>query len=321
MTGPVLEVIEPGLLTAVQDGGRRGYEALGIPRGGALDTLAFTWANRLAGNPPDAAVLETVLLGPTLVASDDCWLATAGAEDVTLDGRSRPAWSGFFVPSGGRVAVKATAGARAYLAVHGGIAVEPVLGSRSTNLEARFGGFEGRGLRRGDCVPVGEVTDLPGGPHDILRHPAPAASHVPMTVRVVVGPDERLFSGGGLAQFLATTYMVSPQSNHMGVRLQGTPITAPAGNRLSQPMPVGGIQVPPDGQPIVLLAGRGTIGGYPLVATVISADLRLPAQARPGDAIRFAAVTVEEAQGIARAAAEDLAYGKPIAGRLRQEGR
>lgn len=313
-----LEVVEPGLLTAVQDRGRPGYEAVGIPRGGALDGLAFVWANRLAGNAPGAAALEALLLGPTLIPSHDCWVATAGAEEVTVDGEPRLPWAGFLVPAGARLAVRKSSGARAYLAVHGGVAVDPVLGSRSTNLESGFGGLEGRALRRGDRIPIGDVAGDPAGPADTLRHPAPPALHYPLVVRVVLGPDDGSFTADALARLLAGTYTVSPQSNHMGVRLQGPEIAAPAGHRLSSPMPVGAVQIPPDGRPIALLAGRGTIGGYPVAATVITADLRLLAQARPGDPVRFTAVAVGEAQAIAHEAAGELDRAKPIRGPLRR---
>jgi biotin-dependent carboxylase-like uncharacterized protein len=303
MTCPVLHVIDPGPLLTVQDRGRFGFEAMGIPRGGAMDLFAYDWANRLALNSEDAAVLEMMLLGAKLTPSKDCWLATTGAEGVTVDGVERPGWAGFWVRAGSTLAVRRPTGARAYVAVNGGVQAEPVLGSRSTDLESGFGGFEGRALRRGDAVPVGR-SEVPHGRHLILRHPRPPRLQRPLVANVVPGPREAEFERGALETLLESTYTVSPQSNHMGLRLDGQRIPAPPrGGRISEPMPVGGVQITPAGQPIVLLNSRGTIGGYPLLATLITESVWRMGQARPGDQIVFRCITIDEAQAMRRALA------------------
>lgn len=298
-----IQILKPGLLTTVQDRGRFGWEAFGIPRGGALDLCAYTWANLLAGNPPEAAVLQATLLGPTLTVSQDCWIATTGAQTVNVDGSQYPPWAGFWVRKGATVALEKLSAARAYVAVHGGIAVEPVLGSRSTDLESCFGGYEGRGLKAGDVLPVGDAAPLTYGRGETLRHPSPPVLEYPLSIRAVPGPREYEFSPDAIASFFAEEYRVSSQSNHVGLRMDGLAIPTPSrGTRISEPMPVGGVQVTPRGQPIVLLNARGTIGGYPLIATVISTDVWTLGQARPGDRVRFEKVAIEEAQAIVREA-------------------
>src|SRR5947209_15552684 len=265
-----LRIVEAGLLTTIQDRGRFGWEALGISRGGSVDWMAASWANRLALNGPDAALIEAALLGPSVTVSCDSWLATTGAR-VTVDGEPRPTWAGFFVRAGATVSIKAIERARGYLAVHGGLAVPPILGSRATDLESGFGGFEGRALRAGDEVPVA-LSDVPDMDHEaILRLPNVPHRQSTAVIRVVPGPHEADFSAEAAPAFYEHTYRASPQSSHMAVRLDGPSIPAPPrGHRISEPMPVGGIQITPAGQPIALLAGRGTIGGYPLLATVIT---------------------------------------------------
>jgi KipI family sensor histidine kinase inhibitor len=308
----LLRIVQPGLLTVVRDRGRSGWEALGIARDGALDPYAYTWVNRLAANPPDAAVLEATLLGPTIVVIDDCWLATTGAQ-VTVDGREYPPWAGFWVLAGATVAITKIAGARAYLTVHGGIAVEPVLGSRSTDLESHFGGYQGRSLRTGDIVPVGITAPLAVDPGQSLQHPTPPYHEQPLTIEVVPGPRQDEFPPEALPLLLSSTFTLSPHSNHMGLRLDGAVIPAPPrGSRISEPMPVGGVQVTPTGQPIILLSARGTIGGYPLLATVTTPSSWKLGQARPGDQLVFRAVSVEEAQAHTRAAYRDLEDIVPV---------
>lgn len=302
------EILQPGLLATVQDRGRSGWEAFGISRGGSIDLYAALWANRLAGNPADAALLETTLLGPSLVTSIDCWIATTGAEVVTVEKQRYPAWAGFWVRAGENVTVEKIAGARAYIAFHGGIAVDSVLGSRATNLEAGFGGLEGRGLRRGDVLPLGDADPVPYGRHQCLRHWSPRVLRHPFEVRTVLGPHDHAFSAAAREAFFESEFRVSPQSNHVGLRLDGAQFAnAPNGTRVSEPMPVGGIQITPKGQPIVLLNARGTIGGYSLLATVISPDVWLLGQARPGDRLRFRDVSLDEAQTITRRAYGELA--------------
>lgn len=316
---PSIRIAEPGLQTTVQDRGRFGWEALGIPRGGATDYYAYAWANRLARNPPDSAVFQAVLLGPTFAAPEGCWLASTGADAVTVDGREYPGWAGFWVPAGAMVSVKKVTGARAYIAVGGGIAVDSVLDSRSTDLESGFGGYEGRALKAGDIVPIGESGRASYVWGQSLQHPDPPPHESPLRVRVVAGPRDDAFSATTAEVFYGNEFRVSSQSNHMGIRLDGVAIPAPPrGSRISEPMPVGGVQITPSGQAIVLLNARGTIGGYPLLATVITPDVWRLGQSRPGDRVRFEAVTVAEAQAATRLEMEELASVTPVTRFLRR---
>lgn len=300
-----LHIESSGLLTTVQDRGRFGWEHIGIARGGAADLPAYIWANRLALNEDDAAVIETTLLGIRVSASVDCWIASTGVLEVRVDGAERPRWAGFWLLAGKTLEVKTLNGARAYLAVNGGIQVEPVLGSRSTNLESSFGGFGGRALRQGDELPLAP-TALSYGQNHILRHPHPPAVEKPLDVAVVLGPRLSAFHPDAPKALLASRFRVSPQSNHVGLRLDGALIPAPPrGSRISEPMPIGGVQITPDGQPIILLGGRGTIGGYPLLATAALSSVWALGQVRPGDEVCFRSVTTEEARRSSIAALRD----------------
>lgn len=321
-----LEVLDGGLLTTVQDLGRRGYERFGVPVAGAMDPFALRAANRLVGNPLDAAALEITLAGPRLRATEKCLVAVTGADlGLRVNGRGLPPWMAVFVRRGWTIAFAGRrSGCRAILAVAGGVDVEPVMGSRSTYLGGGFGGFEGRALRRGDLVPVGPIAAYPGPPDpgsgrgsdDPLRAdkdlPAHAGRTFPRrlipdygdapTIRVVLGPQDDYFTDGGVATFLSGEYAVSPASDRMGCRLQGPRIAhEDATGIISDGIPLGAVQVPPDGQPIVMMADRQTTGGYPKIATVISADIPLLAQCVPGESrVRFEAVSVEEAQATYR---------------------
>lgn len=305
MNVQTLRVEHPGLLATVQDRGRFGWEHMGIARGGAADLPAYIWANRLALNDDHAAVLEMTLLGIRVAPSGDCWVATTGAVAVNIDGAERPGWAGFWLQANSTLEVKKLDGARAYLAVNGGIQVEPVLGSRSTNLESVFGGFEGRQLRQGDKLPLAP-TAVALGRRQVLRHPCPPKHAQPLVACVVPGPRQDAFDPQALRLFLNSPFRMSPQSNHIGLRLDGARIPAPSrGTRLSEPMPVGGVQITPAGQPIILLNGRGTIGGYPLLATVITRSVWTLGQTRPGDEVCFQSVTAEEARASAIAVLQD----------------
>jgi KipI family sensor histidine kinase inhibitor len=306
-----IEVVAPGLLTAVQDLGRWGYAAYGVPTAGAMDPFAARAANALVGNPPDAAVLEITLTGPVLRFLRASLVAVTGADLAPqLNGRELPGWTACWVPAGGVLRFGwRRAGLRAYLAVAGGLAVPPVLGSRATYLRGGFGGHEGRALRAGDRLPVGPAPPAAASLAGRTLPPArrPVYRRAP-EVRVVLGPHAERFTPAGLGTFLHATYTVAAASDRMGYRLEGPPLARhePA-DILSAGMPLGGIQVPGDGQPIILLADHQTHGGYPLVATVAWADLPLLAQLAPGDTIRFRAVPVDEARAAYLQALADLA--------------
>lgn len=296
----MIEVIKPGLLTTIQDLGRWGYQRYGLSPSGALDSFAFLAANLLIGNPEDAAALEITVSGPTLKFHQDTLVAITGADlDPHLNSHPLPNWTACYIASGSILSFKQRkSGTRAYLSVWGGITVPPLMGSRSTYLLGHFGGLDGRPLKAGDLLP------LPPCPPDLKKLSGrflpnglrPAYDRHP-TVRVILGPFADYFTAEGVHAFLNSPYLITPQSDRMGYRLQGIPIARKIKEELiTCGLANGTIQVPPDGQPIVLLADRQTIGGYPIIATVISADLPLIAQCAPGDKLRFTTTTLAEAQ-------------------------
>ena len=302
----MLEVLEPGLLTTVQDAGRSGWARYGVPPSGPLDTAAFIAANALVGNPPDAAALEITLSGPTLRVERECLIAVCGATfDLWVGGLPVPMWHAVYVRAGRIITFGARcSGARAYLAISGGIALPPFLGSQATYLPGGFGGMEGRALRARDRLPLGNPAA-----RDVVRGAGrvwPEDRRPPYTqqpvLRVVLGPQDDYFAAEGVATFLNSAYRLTPEADRMGARLQGPPIThrGPTGI-VSDGVVTGSVQIPPDGQPIVMLADHQTTGGYPKIATVLRADLPLLAQCLLGEGaascvVRFAAVTLTEAQ-------------------------
>jgi biotin-dependent carboxylase-like uncharacterized protein len=306
-----LEVVAPGLATSIQDLGRPGFQAIGVPVSGALDGAALRLANALVGNPPAAAALEILYSGPCLrVIADSVRMALAGSgarlvvgDDATA---AVPAWRSLRLAQGDLVAVIVGRDAACcYLAIEGGIAVPQVLGSASTYARAGLGGFRGRPLRAGDRLPLACATAPERGELH-LPDPPPAAAQAP--IRVVLGPQRERFTAAAIATLLAAEYRISASADRMGMRLDG-PRLAHAGvwDIVSDGIATGAIQVPGSGQPIVLLADHQTTGGYPKIATVVSADLPVVGRRRPGDAIRFAAVSVEAAEALAREAERGLA--------------
>ncbi len=297
----LLEVLEPGLLTTVQDAGRKGWARYGVPPSGPLDTAAFAAANALVGNAPGAAALEITLTGPTLRVSREGLIAVCGAAfDVWVGTLPVPLWHAVYVRAGRLITFGTRrSGARAYLAISGGIALPPFLGSQATYLPGGFGGVDGRALRAGDRLPLGVDTarnllQRAGRVWPVERRPP----YTPQpTLRVVLGPQDGHFTTEGVATFLDSVYQLTPEADRMGARLQG-PLIAHRGPTgiVSDGVVAGSIQVPPDGQPIVMLADHQTTGGYPKIATVIRADLPLLAQCLPGDHVRFMAVGLAEAQ-------------------------
>jgi antagonist of KipI len=295
----VIEVIEPGLLTTVQDAGRPEWTHLGVPVGGACDSWGLALANLLVGNEPGAAALEMTIVGPTLRARDDVIVAIAGAAmGGPPPGRAMRIRAGELLELPGATPADgdgARAGARAYLAISGGIDVAAVLGSAATALAGAFGGFEGRALRRGDLL---RHHAAPPGPFPGATWPAsgedPAPGGTDPPIRVVRGPAA---GGGRLEALLATTWTVASGSDRVGLRLAGSRIPAPAASGiLSHGVTFGTIQLPPDGAPIVLLADGQTTGGYPVPAVVISADRPRLGQLRPGVPVAFAEVSIPEAR-------------------------
>jgi biotin-dependent carboxylase-like uncharacterized protein len=304
-----ITVVDGGMLSTVQDLGRVGSQRYGVPVAGAMDGWALRAANRLVGNADGTAALEITLAGPTLTFDVEAEIAVTGADlGARIDGRPIEMWQSHHVWAGRVLSFRGVrAGIRAYLAVAGGFDVPVVLGSRSTFTRSGFGGFEGRGLRSGDQLPIGQT----GAAHErVLRRLRPGA--VPAIgrvheLRVILGPQDDAFTPAGIATFLSETYTVTPQSDRVGCRLAGPPIAHRTGaDIVSDGTAFGAVQVTGDGVPIILLADRGTTGGYTKIATIISADLGRVAQAAPGDHVRFVRVELAEACALARAVEQAL---------------
>ncbi|MER7921138.1 MULTISPECIES: biotin-dependent carboxyltransferase family protein [unclassified Streptomyces] len=286
MTDRALVVVRPGMLTTVQDLGRPGYAHLGVPHSGALDPPAAALVNRLAGNGPDAAVLETTLDGCALRPRSTVTVAVGGAPCPVRVGGRPAAWGApVLVPAGELLEVGAvSAGVRGYVAVRGGIAVEPVLGSRATDLLSGLGPVP---LAAGTVLPLGR----PAGPPahvDTVPQPGPPAE---LVLRVTPGPRADWFTARGRYDLTARAYRVSPASNRIGLRTEGPALErAREGELPSEGMVLGAVQVPPDGRPVVFLADHPTTGGYPVIAVVHPSDLPAAAQAAPGTPLRFVPV-------------------------------
>jgi antagonist of KipI len=319
-----ISVLKPGLLTTVQDEGRFGYQQAGLVVSGALDAVALRTANLLVGNPASAAGLECTLRGPTLRFGADALLALTGASlAASIDGRPMPLGRPVAVRAGTVLTFGApkTAG-RAWLAVAGGVAVPPVLGSRATYLRAGLGGLAGRALQAGDELPVGE---WPATGRRIYASLAPekaagwaaarwyfsapplASPGAPLVVRALPGPEYEKFALVSQRAFWAESFTVTTEADRMGARLSGPVLSRVASTELlSSAVTFGTVQVPAGGQPIVLLADRQTTGGYPRLAQVVSADLGRLAQALPGARLHFQQVGLAEAQALYLAQEQQL---------------
>jgi biotin-dependent carboxylase-like uncharacterized protein len=304
-----LKVLAPGLHTTVQDLGRPGYQAIGVPVSGALDGFSLRLANALVGNSPGTPVLEMLMSGPTLeVAADTVRVALAGVGASLVIGAERArigAGQSVTLPRGAVIEVVAGQSASCYLAVEGGVAVPRVLGSTSTYVRAAIGGLDGRALRRGDFVPLAMAR---ASERAELRLPLPLTPTGDQPIRVVLGPQQEYFTEEAVATFLLAEFRISQSADRMGMRLDGPFLQHRRGwDIVSDAITTGAIQVPGSGQPILLLADHQTTGGYPKIATVISADLPVVGLRRPGDRLRFAAVTVEVAEEICRVEEHRLA--------------
>jgi allophanate hydrolase len=308
---PGLKVLVPGLHTTVQDLGRVGYQNIGVPVSGALDGFCLRLADALVGNAQGMAALEILVSGPTLeIAADTARLALVGTgaglgirgenPRVVAAGQSVTVQRGDIV----QIALGRQS-ACCYLAVEGGIAVPSVLGSASTYVRAALGGLNGRALQRDDVIPlaVGCASE-----RNELRAPALDAGSPDRPIRVVLGPQHKYFRKESLATLLDAEFRVSKDADRMGMRLDGPLLRHRRGwDIVSDAIATGSIQVPGSGQPIVLLADHQTTGGYPKIATVISADLPRLARRRPGDPLRFVSVELEAAEEICREAEREFA--------------
>jgi antagonist of KipI len=307
----IVRVNKAGLLTTVQDRGRWGYQAMGVPVAGPMDGYSHRLANLLVGNHEDAATLEITLTGPELEFVDDRDVAIVGADFETASNTVRRVRAGERLAFGRRIR-----GARAYVAISGGIDTPKILGSRATHLPSAMGGVDGRAVKAGDELPLGR------GPAE-AGHYVPVrsvrlqvdrqADHTPTIIRVLSGPQLDRFAAGALDALQSAPYRIGTDSNRMGYRLTGPRLEhANGADIISDATPIGSLQVPASSQPILLMADRQTTGGYAKIATVISADIGLAGQLAPGDEIRFAVCS--EADALAALVAQEQAL-LAIAGR------
>ena len=295
-----ITVLSPGLLTTVQDMGRVGYQQFGVSVSGVMDPRSAALANILAGNGPGEAVLECTMMGPKLRFDRACVIAITGGDlGPTLDGQPVPGYRALAVRAGQVLGFTAPkTGCRAFIAFSGGLDIPLVMGSRSTDLKARLGGLQGRKLEKGDAIGFrAPVEALPRMEDRALR---PEFAPQPVyTLRVVLGPQDDAFTQDGLRTFLTGAYTVTPEFDRMGCRLSGPAIQhRQTADIISDGIAFGAVQVPSSGAPIIMLADRQTTGGYTKIANVITADFRILAQLKAGDKVRFAEVSVEEAQNI-----------------------
>jgi biotin-dependent carboxylase-like uncharacterized protein len=303
----VIRVVDPGPQTTVQDLGRRGQLRYGIPPSGPVDRRSFVLANRLVGNPDGAAGLECAFTGPRFEVTEACAMAVTGANArVSINGAEASPWATITLQPGDTVKFAvARLGVRAYVAFSGGIDLPPVLGSRSTYLRGRLGGLQGRALATGDVLSLGRPTPSPP-PRRVKRSALPDFEGEPV-VRVVLGPQADRFTAEGIAAFLGGPYEMLAQSDRMGARLSGPRISHTRGHDIiSDGTALGSVQVPGDGQPIVLLVDHQSTGGYTKIATVCSFDIGRIAQTKPRQRVRFAAVEVAEAHRLRREAERAL---------------
>ncbi len=327
-----IQVLDPGPLTTVQDAGRIGYAAQGYRTCGAADSYAYRLGNALIGNVPGAAVLECTLHGAALQFENDTVFALTGGESpATLDGAPVPYYAPLFAKAGSTLQMgMAPTGLRSYLAVSGGIATPPVLGSRATDLKCRIGGFEGRKLAKGDKLPTGPCDTAalwqritarqlarPLQDKCIFTAPHPVRVQGTQTLpllRAVPGPQDAAFTAKGLQTFTHGVYKLTPNCDRMACKLAGPAMEMKHGaDILSDGIAAGSVQISADGQPIVMLADHQTTGGYAKIATVISADLPALAQLRPGQTVAFTFVTPAQA---VRAARQQAAILQHVAARL-----
>lgn len=304
---PTLHVEKPGLLTTVQDLGRPNAIVAGVQAGGAMDRFAHSAANLLVGNDPGAATLECTVRGPVLVADRACLVAITGADfDAHVNGAPAPAWTTLSLGPGDRLTFAGRReGARMYIAVAGGFEAERWLGSLSTNLMAGRGGMQGRPLRAGDTLTVAREASKPAvvgrGVPEELR-----PLYRDHRLHAIAGPHLKRLEPESRSALFQATYRLSGESDRMGYRLEGPRLTVTGEELLSFGLVAGAIQVPHAGQPILLMADFQTAGGYPVVATVVSASLPIAAQLLPGDELRLVSVSPERAQQMRRSLAGAL---------------
>lgn len=310
--GRRLVVVDAGLLTTIQDLGRHGVGASGISPSGAVDRFSACAANRLVGNDDGAAVIETTMTGASFDATAPMVVAVTGAEaSIVVGGRSRSAWRTLHLAAGDRIAIgPPTGGLRSYLAIGGGIVTPRVLASASTDVS---GGFGGRRLVPGDALEIG--SDAVGDAEPVsLAFPAASLPplRAPFALRALVGPDAATIGHEAIDALCSATFRGSARSSRQGLRLEGAPVPGGTGDAISAGVCAGCVQLPGDGLPIVLLAEHQTTGGYPVALVVITADIGLAAQVKPGDDVRFERVDRAGARDALADMAERLRSLRPI---------
>lgn len=308
-----LKIVKPGVLATLQDLGRFGYQDQGVVVGGAMDASAARIANWLVGNEESEAVLELTLTGAVLYAESDCWIAICGGDmgPVTDESEQVPLWRPVHIAAGTTIAFnRYRSGCRTYIALTGGIHVSKVMGSRSTYIRGQFGGMEGRALRAGDYIEASTAewrptpATLRSSPSGKLKWPLwhaggfAEAHEETAVVRLLPGAHGDWLSEAGKQCLFDNPFRIGVSSDRMGYRLEGNvlELTSGRGELISEPVALGTVQLPPNGNPIVLLADRQTTGGYPRIGQVASVDLPVLAQLKPGDSVTFNPVSHEEAE-------------------------
>lgn len=309
------EVLEPGILTTIQDLGRYGFSQFGVPPSGALDTFSLGVSNLLVGNEEEEACLEITLMGLRIRALKEVVIAITGGDlSPTLNGESLEMWRTHLLVQDDVIAFKKVgAGCRAYLSAGGGFVVPKMMGSSSTYLSGKFGGLEGRPLRKGDILYISNSSSLDKlglrFPRDWI--PSPEKE---VLLRIIPGPQDHHFTEKGFQTLTSSSYEVTPQCDRMGVRLEGPRIERRSDveeSIISEGLISGGIQVPGDGKPIIILTELVT-GGYTKIATIISTDLHRVAQLKPGDRVKFKPISIEEAHHLLKEQEERLKEFKKI---------
>ncbi|MBO4887056.1 MAG: biotin-dependent carboxyltransferase family protein [Firmicutes bacterium] len=315
-----IKIIKGGLMTTVQDAGRRGYQRYGMGVSGAVDVHSYHYANILVGNERNEAVLEATMIGPSIRFQSDSVIAVTGGDlSPSLDGKPCPMYRAVPVPAGSVLSFgMMKSGCRAYIAFAGGLEIYPVMGSRSTYIKAGLGGFDGRKLKDGDEIAFARSGFVPKNlekrilPEELrfdaitranrvgATETATAAANMgprEYTVRVLLGPQDDRFTDKGLETFLNSAYKVTDQFDRMGCRLTGPKIEhVTDGNIITDGIAFGAIQVPDSGEPIIMLSDRQTTGGYAKIASIINVDMPMIAQAKTGDTIRFVKTDIDTAQ-------------------------
>ncbi|MCM3162396.1 biotin-dependent carboxyltransferase family protein [Metabacillus litoralis] len=310
-----MTTLRSGLLTTIQDLGRYGYQKYGVIVSGAMDSYSLRIANLLVGNSEGEAALEITLMGPTLLFEKDMLIAITGGDlSPTIEGASVPLWRPVFVKKGSKLQFGLQkSGCRAYLAVAGGFAVNEIMKSKSTYLRAEIGGYQGRAIQEGDILEVNSMSEGAFSQIEKLKNKQNKRPFQPANwsvrwneflpliknpnIRVLPGTQYEKFTSHSKEQFFTQSFRVSPQSDRMGYRLSGPAIELEEKlEMLSEAVAHGTIQIPPDGNPIILLADRQTTGGYPKIGQVATVDLPVVAQVMPGQSISFTEITLEDAE-------------------------